>query len=167
MKRILFYMGLALISLGILSPLIDQPAQVPVVQAVEKRAEPVSQPTQTVAKEETPAQITVETPPAYEQPPIPQPDQSGTCDEWIAAAGVTEPEQARLLIQRESGCNPNAVNASSGACGIGQQLPCGKWSHTRNEPVGAIQDMQGYVMNRYGSWANANAAWESRSPHWY
>lgn len=90
---------------------------------------------------------------------------SGSCHDWMAAAGITDINNAYWLIMKESGCNPNAVNKSSGACGIGQQLPCGKWAHTWNEPVGAMIDMQGYVMARYGSWANAVA--HSQAKGWY
>ena len=45
---------------------------------------------------------------------------TGSCGEWMAAAGVTDPANAYTLIMRESGCNPNALNRSSGACGIPQ-----------------------------------------------
>ena len=83
------------------------------------------------------------------------PDQSGTCWDWMARAGITDQANAYKLIMRESSCNPNAVNRYSGACGIGQQLPCGKWEHQWNDPVGAMIDMQKYVFSRYGSWANA------------
>lgn len=82
---------------------------------------------------------------------------AGNCASWMAAAGITDPATALILINKESGCNPNAMNPSSGACGIGQQLPCGKWPHAWNDPVGAMIDMQAYVIARYGSWANALA----------
>ena len=42
-------------------------------------------------------------------------------------------------IAKESKCDPNAVNPSSGACGIGQQLPCGKWAGAWNDPVASLQ----------------------------
>ncbi len=80
---------------------------------------------------------------------------TGTCAEWMTQAGITDPGNAIILINRESGCNPSATNRSSGACGIGQQLPCGKWDHPWNDPVGGMIDMQEYVVARYGSWANA------------
>lgn len=86
-----------------------------------------------------------------------QPKPSGTCLDWMKAAGVTDIHNAFDLIMRESSCNPNAVNSSSGACGLGQQLPCGKWPHVWNDPIGGIIDMQNYVMARYGSWAGAVA----------
>lgn len=80
---------------------------------------------------------------------------NSSCMDWINAAGITDTANAYELIMRESSCNPNAINPSSGACGLGQQLPCGKWANTWNEPIGALQDMQGYVIARYGSWAAA------------
>lgn len=88
-------------------------------------------------------------------PPAPSPQPTGDCASWMAEAGITDTASAIILINKESGCNPNAVNPSSGACGIGQQLPCGKWPHTWNDPVGSLIDMNAYVMERYGSWANA------------
>lgn len=90
---------------------------------------------------------------------------TGSCQDWMNTAGITDQANAYYLIIKESGCNPSAVNPSSGACGIGQQLPCGKWSHTWNDPVGGMIDMQGYVFGRYGSWANAVA--HSRTTGWY
>lgn len=90
---------------------------------------------------------------------------TGNCGAWMSQAGISDPGNAMILINMESGCNPNATNRSSGACGIGQQLPCGKWPHVWNDPVGAMIDMQAYVYGRYGSWANAVA--HEYSAHWY
>jgi preprotein translocase subunit SecF len=90
---------------------------------------------------------------------------SGTCADWLAQAGVPATATVLELIRRESGCNPNAVNPSSGACGIGQQLPCGKWAGAWNDPVAGIIGMNSYVMGRYGSWENA-LAWHD-SHNWY
>lgn len=90
---------------------------------------------------------------------------TGDCHTWMQQAGITNPGVAYTLIMRESGCNPNAVNPSSGACGIGQQRPCGKWPHTWNDPVGGMIDMQNYVFGRYGSWEAALSWWDSH--HWY
>jgi hypothetical protein len=97
---------------------------------------------------------------------------SAVCHEWMQAAGIVDQAIAYRLIMAESGCNPNSVNPYSGACGIGQQLPCGKWPHQWNDPVGAMIDMQNYVFERYGSWANAWAFWNRTDcrpscGHWY
>jgi resuscitation-promoting factor RpfB len=92
---------------------------------------------------------------------------SAQAQQLMAAAGIPESQwsSAYSLIQKESGWNPNAVNRSSGACGLGQQLPCGKWKHQWNDPVGGLIDANGYVLARYGSW---DAAWaHSQRRGWY
>jgi hypothetical protein len=88
---------------------------------------------------------------------------SGSCQDWMVAAGVTDIANAYTIIMRESGCNPNAVNKSSGACGIPQALPCSKLG--TSDPVEQIRWMQNYVINRYGSWAGAVSWWNQH--HWY
>jgi hypothetical protein len=80
---------------------------------------------------------------------------SGDCESWLAAAGVTDLVNARELIRRESGCNPNAVNPSSGACGVAQELPCGKSGCSLGDGACQVRWMSGYVAARYGSWAAA------------
>lgn len=82
---------------------------------------------------------------------------SGTCDEWIATAGITDIANAKELIRRESNCNPNAVNPSSGACGVAQELPCGKSGCKLGDGACQIAWMNQYVTSRYGSFANAIA----------
>ena len=92
---------------------------------------------------------------------------TGTKADWMTQAGIPESEWANVdsIVSRESGWNPNAVNKSSGACGLGQQLPCGKWAGAWNDPVAALRAMTGYVNARYGGWSGAVAFWNSR--HWY
>lgn len=87
------------------------------------------------------------------------------CHAWAKQAGFDLPPAAISLIDKESDCNPNAVNPSSGACGIGQQLACGKWPHAWNDPVGGLIDMKAYVWGRYGSWEAAWSWWLGH--HWY
>lgn len=91
----------------------------------------------------------------------------GTKSDWLAASNIPADQwgYADWLVQRESGWNPNAVNRSSGACGLGQQLPCGKWAGAWNDPVVGLNGMHGYVMGRYGSWEAAVA--HSKSRGWY
>ena len=91
----------------------------------------------------------------------------GSCADWMAAAGIPDMYSTHKLIINESGCNPNAVNPDSGACGIPQALPCSKIAHCSVEPVCQLQWMDSYVKGRYGSWDGALAAWNSRYPHWY
>lgn len=92
---------------------------------------------------------------------------SGTKADWLRASGIPESQWGYVdsIVTRESGWNPNAVNKSSGACGLGQQLPCGKWAGAWNDPVAALKAMNGYVTARYGGWAGAVAFWNRN--HWY
>lgn len=94
---------------------------------------------------------------------------SGTCREWLAKAGVTDINNAMWLINKESGCNPRAVNPTSGAYGIPQSLPASKMASAGSDwetnPVTQIKWMQSYIMARYGSWS---AAVEFHKTHnWY
>lgn len=94
---------------------------------------------------------------------------SGSCVEWMAQAGIPNTYATNKLIVNESGCRPNAMNSSSGACGIPQALPCSKLPCSLDSAgaVCQLKWMDTYVKNRYGSWDSALAAWNSRSPHWY
>lgn len=92
---------------------------------------------------------------------------TGNKASWLAASGIPNDiwPLVDYLVTKESGWNPNAVNKSSGACGLGQQLPCGKWSGAWNDPVAALKSMHGYVLGRYGSWNNAVT--HSQRVGWY
>lgn len=89
----------------------------------------------------------------------------GSCAEWIAAAGISDVGNANELIRRESGCNPHARNSSSGACGVAQELPCGKSGCSLGDGACQIRWMNSYVVSRYGSWANAVSFHDSHN--WY
>jgi len=80
---------------------------------------------------------------------------SGTCAEWMSAAGITDTYNATILLNKESNCNPNAVNRSSGACGLAQELPCGKSGCVLGDGACQMAWMNKYVLIRYGSWAAA------------
>lgn len=58
-----------------------------------------------------------------------------------------------LLIMSESGFNPNIYNASSGACGIFQALPCSKMGgmEINNQIAWGVN----YIKDRYGTPSNA------------
>jgi uncharacterized protein YabE (DUF348 family) len=90
----------------------------------------------------------------------------GTKSDWLAASNIAEADwgYADYLVTRESGWNPNAVNKSSGACGLPQALPCSKLGPNWNDPVVALNWMNTYV-GRYGGWAGAYAFWLVH--HWY
>lgn len=112
-----------------------------------------------------PAQAAPEAPRAPEAPVLSR--ILGTKEDWMAQAGIPQSEWWAVdsIVSRESGWNPNAVNASSGACGLGQQLPCGKWAGAWNDPVAALRAQHGYVVERYGSYSGAVAFWNAN--HWY
>lgn len=90
---------------------------------------------------------------------------NGTCADWIAQAGIQDVSNALELIGRESGCNPNAMNGSSGACGVAQELPCGKSGCSLGDGACQVRWMNGYVVGRYGSWSAA-VAWHN-AHNWY
>jgi hypothetical protein len=68
-----------------------------------------------------------------------------------------------FIIHKESTWNPNAVNKSSGACGLGQALPCSKMQD--KSPEGQIMWVISYMKNRYGTPTNALSFWQAH--HWY
>jgi resuscitation-promoting factor RpfB len=81
----------------------------------------------------------------------------GSKTEWLAASGIPEESwgAADYIVSQESGWNPNATNKSSGACGLAQALPCSKVPGNPYDPVDSLTWMNGYVVNRYGSWQGA------------
>lgn len=89
----------------------------------------------------------------------------GNCDSWIAGAGINDLANAHYLIGKESNCNPYSVNRSSGACGVGQALPCSKTGCEMGDGACQTKWMNSYVMGRYGSWAAA--ADHHRRTGWY
>jgi uncharacterized protein YabE (DUF348 family) len=82
---------------------------------------------------------------------------SGTKTEWLAASVIPEESwgAADFIVSQESGWNPNAVNPSSGACGLAQALPCSKVPGNPYDPVNSLNWMNSYVVGRYGSWEEA------------
>nr|WP_255572726.1 transglycosylase SLT domain-containing protein [Leucobacter tenebrionis] len=91
----------------------------------------------------------------------------GSPAEWMAAAGIAESDWGYVdyIASKESGWNPNATNASSGACGLIQALPCSKVPGNGYDPVDNLRWANGYAVSRYGSWAAAYDFWTSN--HWW
>lgn len=91
----------------------------------------------------------------------------GTKSEWLAASNIPEESwgYTDFMVNKESSWNPNALNPSSGACGLAQALPCSKIPGQWNDPVNALNWMNNYVNARYGGWANAYSFWLRNS--WY
>ena len=86
-----------------------------------------------------------------------------------AGISASDFEDAEWLITKESGWIINRSNSSSGAYGLPQALPGSKMASAgadwQTSPVTQLRWMNGYVMGRYGSWANAVA--HSKSEGWY
>ncbi|SDQ10706.1 Transglycosylase SLT domain-containing protein [Microbacterium sp. cf332] len=91
----------------------------------------------------------------------------GSSSDWLSAAGIAESDWGYVdyIVSRESSWNPNATNASSGACGLVQAYPCSKVPGSGYDPVDNLRWANGYAVGRYGSWAEAHAFWTSN--HWW
>lgn len=83
----------------------------------------------------------------------------------VKAYSLPENEAKAFIYQKESGNRPDAINRSSGACGLGQALPCSKMGCSLTDY--ACQDawFTNYCLRRYGSWENAYKFWLSH--HWW
>lgn len=69
------------------------------------------------------------------------------------------------LVTQESNWHPYSVNASSGACGIPQALPCGKMGAELWDYEGQLKWMISYISNRYNT---PSQAWEHEvAQGWY
>lgn len=81
----------------------------------------------------------------------------------LLANGISQADLpfALQIAQKESSCNPNAVNPNGGACAYFQELPCGKWGGTGNI-AGHIRGADAYAKGRYGGWAQAWASWQAK-----
>ena len=91
----------------------------------------------------------------------------GSPAEWMGAAGIAEGDWGYVdfIASKESGWNPNATNASSGACGLIQAYPCSKVPGNGYDPIDNLRWASGYATDRYGSWAQAYAFWTAN--HWW
>ena len=89
----------------------------------------------------------------------------GSPAEWMAAAGIAESDWGYVdyIATKESTWNPNATNASSGACGLIQALPCSKVPGNGYDPVDNLRWAAGYANDRYGGWAGAYAFWQANN----
>lgn len=78
-----------------------------------------------------------------------------SCGGWMTDAGINDIASATTLLNMESHCNPYAVNPSSGACGLAQELPCGKSGCQLGDGGCEMKWFEKYVIERYGSFAAA------------
>lgn len=86
---------------------------------------------------------------------------------WLAASNIPQDDwgYADYIVGNESHWNPNSINASSGACGLAQALPCSKVPGNPFNPIDSLNWMNGYVNGRYGGWSGAYNWWTVH--HWY
>lgn len=98
---------------------------------------------------------------------VPRYTGGGSPEQWMREAGIAEKNWGYVdfIVSSESGWNPNAVNASSGASGLVQALPCGKVPGSCFDPVDNLRWASGYAEGRYGSWAKAYDFWQAN--HWW
>lgn len=83
----------------------------------------------------------------------------------LSGLGVSSGDMSAALFiaQKESGCASGAVNASSGACGEFQSLPCGKWGSPGTDTY--LTHAINYANSRYGGWQGAYNFWIAN--HWW
>lgn len=134
--------------------------------AAKKKAEAEAAAKQAEAEEADPESGTAPTSPASPEAP-PKYSGGGSMAEWMKAAGIPEADWQYVyyIAEKESSLNPNATNASSGACGLIQALPCSKVPGNGYDPVDNLRWAHGYASDRYGGWAAAYAFWTSN--HWW
>jgi len=91
----------------------------------------------------------------------------GSPAEWMAAAGIAKSDWGYVdyIVSRESGWNPNAVNANGGYCGLVQIAPL---HHVENctDPVVNLRWASSYATGRYGSWEGAWRHWATYQNGW-
>ena len=71
----------------------------------------------------------------------------------------TEQEAKMFVYYHESGNRTNAINASSGACGLGQALPCSKMNCSLSDYACQDAFFTRYMKARYGTWQQAKSFW--------
>ena len=114
----------------------------------------------------------VETPPEpvqrAETLATPMPTPTPVISAPAASYAPIDSSDAKLFIyMRESGNNPGSINASSGACSLGQALPCSKLAAVcPNWQVDYACDdawFTNYAVSRYGGWEQARQWWLNHS----
>ncbi len=80
------------------------------------------------------------------------------------ASAATPSNGAKAFIyQHESGNNPGAINKASGACGLGQALPCSKMPCSLSDYACQDAFFTDYAVRRYGGWDGAYQFWLAHS----
>lgn len=78
-----------------------------------------------------------------------------------ATAYAAGGDDKMFIYMHESGNNPGSINSGSGACGLGQALPCSKMPCSLSDYGCQDAYFTQYMQNRYGTWANARAFWQA------
>ena len=73
----------------------------------------------------------------------------------------SEEAAKQFIYFKESSNQTTAINAQSGACGLGQALPCSKLPCSLDDYQCQDNWFTGYAMQRYGSWVAAMAFWQN------
>lgn len=81
--------------------------------------------------------------------------------------GITEWQSLESLVMVESGWRWNAINPTSGACGLFQALPCEKMGCDLEDIECQLDWGLSYIVNRYQNPTNAYRFWLGQVPHWY
>jgi hypothetical protein len=129
-----------------------------------------------VAPEESPPPQAPSGPPSAPLPEVPADCEEYAGNQAIACSllpefgfGIEQMAGLVPLWDNESGWNENAVNQSSGACGIPQALPCSKMSafgsDYQTNPATQIRWGLDYIKNRYGDPISAYQFWQANG--WY
>ena len=126
--------------------------------AEEKKAQEAKAQQEAQAKE-----TATKTQPAAQPTQVAAPAGCQAISSILLANGISQADlpYALNIAQKESSCNPNAVNPNGGACAYFQELPCGKWGGSANI-AGHIRGADAYAKGRYGGWAQAWASWQQK-----
>ncbi len=92
-----------------------------------------------------------------------------TVQEQVLIAGVREfgldnAQSLLNIVMRESSFKHDAVNGSSGACGLFQFYPCSKLKCQLGDIDCQVKEGLEYIRTRYG---DPNRAWEFWRVHWW
>ncbi|WP_231745472.1 hypothetical protein [Arthrobacter sp. EpRS71] len=74
-----------------------------------------------------------------------------------------EAEAKAFIYFKESTNRTDAINSESGACGLGQALPCSKLPCSLQDYECQDEWFTDYAVRRYGSFVNAKAFWLANS----
>lgn len=120
--------------------------------------EPTPEPTVVPTPEPTPVPT-----PWPTAAPVVVPVATGSHTDWMAAAGIPESDwqYVNFIVTKESNWRVDAVNPSSGSCGLMQFLPCSveKAGANWSDPVNALVRGNRYAHERYSGWSGAYAFW--------